>query len=298
MLQKKSKDVKFIIYQALYIFVVCVVAIKGANLDLAQVVEDDGKPKVVMTPEEMDSIQQRLQYSVIVDTNHFVVVPKELLAENEKLQQIVQNMPRIDLNQYVLKSEVPKIEEKVEDKIEDTKVKDEILVGSLTLYQYHDNVINNRGNIPLVVQGVTIPPHSSKTVRLGGESSIVLQSGSVSKTIGVLENKKPQISINRMTTMNEETRVSTLQSVTCFRVTINDDFVEQLDVKFSGGITVSQRDASTFDVRLNFFGSRQAFDTYTDNRESPYSVGFTVTVTDRIAGHKQTGQNSFIFGEW
>jgi len=29
---KKQRDVKFIIYQSLYIFVVCVIAIKGANL--------------------------------------------------------------------------------------------------------------------------------------------------------------------------------------------------------------------------------------------------------------------------
>jgi len=46
---KKNKDVKFIIYQSLYIFVVCVIAIKGANLDLVKVLEDDGTPKAHIT---------------------------------------------------------------------------------------------------------------------------------------------------------------------------------------------------------------------------------------------------------
>jgi hypothetical protein len=49
---------------------------------------------------------------------------------------------------------------------------------------------------------------------------------------------------------------------------------------------------------MNAFGSRSAFDNFTDNKDAPYSVGFTVTVTDKIAGHKITGQNSFSFGEW
>jgi hypothetical protein len=36
---KKQNDIKFIIYQSLYIFLVCVVAIKGANIDLVEVEE-------------------------------------------------------------------------------------------------------------------------------------------------------------------------------------------------------------------------------------------------------------------
>ncbi|NOS84690.1 MAG: hypothetical protein HOP31_06075, partial [Ignavibacteria bacterium] len=55
---KKQKDVKFIIYQALYIFVVCVIAIKGANLDLTQVVEDDGKPKVFLSPDSLQKLYE------------------------------------------------------------------------------------------------------------------------------------------------------------------------------------------------------------------------------------------------
>ena len=86
---KKQKDVKFIIYQALYIFVVCVIAIKGANLDLTQVVEDDGKPKVTMTQNEIDSILALLKIAIIVDTNRFALVDKNLLVDNEKMRELV-----------------------------------------------------------------------------------------------------------------------------------------------------------------------------------------------------------------
>ena len=55
---KKNKDVKFIIYQSLYIFVVCVIAIKGANLDLVKVLEDYGTPKAHITE---DSLQKLLE---------------------------------------------------------------------------------------------------------------------------------------------------------------------------------------------------------------------------------------------
>src|SRR5512138_413158 len=100
---KKARDVKFIIYQSLYIFVVCVVAIKGANLNLTQVVEDDGRPKPQITMDSLEKLYEVLKLSVIVDTTRFVVVPKELLEQNERLQQIVQNMPKIDLNMYMPK---------------------------------------------------------------------------------------------------------------------------------------------------------------------------------------------------
>ena len=104
--------------------------------------------------------------------------------------------------------------------------------------------------------------------------------------------------MQRVASMGEETRVSQLQSSVCYRVTVSDDFPGQLDVKFNGPVTVKTVGSGVYDVTMNAFSSRSAFDNFTDNKESPYSVGFTVSVSDNIAGHKITGQNSFIFGEW
>jgi hypothetical protein len=87
---RKQKDVKFIIYQALYIFVVCVIAIKGANLDLTQVVEDDGKPKVFLSPDSLQKLYEIIKKSIIVDTNLYVIIKKSDLEKmDDKIKQLV-----------------------------------------------------------------------------------------------------------------------------------------------------------------------------------------------------------------
>jgi hypothetical protein len=297
---KKSRDVKFIIYQSLYIFVVCVVAIKGANLNLTQVVEDDGTPKPQISMDSLENLYKLVQKMVLVDTNYFVIVDKNLLKENEKLKMIVENMPKIDISNYIPKTELEKYElkkEKPEEKEEPSEMQ-EIRIGQISLTQYTLNTLNNPYDVPLEVVGITtIPPKSTKTFETGGQSSVVIRAGSSSKTIELKPNQKPKINFQRIASMGEDTRVTSLQSSVCYRVTIDDDFPGQLDIKFTGPITVRQQ-GTTYDITMNAFSSKAAFDNFTDNKDSPYSLGFTVTVTDKIAGHKITGQNSFIFGEW
>ena len=300
---KKKGDVKFIIYQSLYIFVVCVIAIKGANLDLKQVVEDDGSVKPKITQDSLEKLYDLMQRMVMVDTNYFVIVDKKLLLENEKLRMIVENMPKIDISSYMPRSELEKYELKKEKTPEELKKEEpsemqEIRIGSIKMTQYTMNTLNNPYDVPLEVVGITtIPPKSTKTFETGGQSSVVIKVGSSSKTVELSANQKPKIGFQRMTSMGEETRVSTLQSTVCYRVTVDDDFPGQLDVKFTGPVSVKQQ-GNAYDITLNGFSSKAAFDNFTDGKESPYSLGFTVSVTDKIAGHKITGQNSFIFGEW
>ncbi len=297
---RKQKDVKFIIYQSLYIFVVCVVAIKGANLNLTQVVEDDGTPKPQITMDSLEKLYEVLKLSVMVDTSRFVIVPKELLKENERLQQLVQNMPPIvDMSQYVLKTQVPDVQKPpdIQKQEEPNETKD-IRIGSIKMTQYTMNTLNNPYDIPLEVVGITtIPPKSTKTFETGGQSSVVIKVGSSTKTIELSPNQKPKINFQRLASMGEDAKVTNLQRTVCYRVTIDDDFPGQLDVKFTGPVTVKQQGTS-YDVTLNAFTSKAAFDNFTDGKDSPYSLGFTVTVTDKIAGHKITGQNTFIFGDW
>src|SRR5436853_5540583 len=94
---KRKNDIKFIIYQSLYIFVVCVIAIKGANLDLTQVVEDDGKPKAIISPDSLLKLYEIIKKSIIVDTSLYVIISKEDLAKMDvKVRDFVlqnQNQP-------------------------------------------------------------------------------------------------------------------------------------------------------------------------------------------------------------
>ena len=303
---KKQKDVKFIIYQALYIFVVCVIAIKGANLDLTQVVEDDGKPKVFLSPDSLQKLYEIIKKSIIVDTNLYVIIKKEDLEKmDDKIKQLVVN----PMNVQVSSSQVstfttnnPQIKEQPEIKKEEEKdpgEMKEIRIGNIQLTQFTNNTLNNPYDTPLEVEGITsIPPKSSKTFQTGGQSTVTIRVGNQTKTIELKPNEKPKINMQRVASMGEETRVTQLQSSVCFRVTISDDFPGQLDVKFNGPATVKTVGSGVYDVTMNAFGSRSAFDNFTDGKDSPYSVGFTVSVSDNIAGHKITGQNSFIFGEW
>jgi hypothetical protein len=300
---RRNKDVKFIIYQALYIFVICVVAMKGANLDLTQVVEDDGKPKVFLSPDSLQKLYEIIKKSIIVDTNLYVIIKKEDLEKmDDKIKQLVVNPSNVTVSTTpVFTTNNPLVEkqpEVVEEK-KDPGEMQEIRIGNIQLTQYTLNTLNNPYDTPLEVVGITsIPPKSSKTFQTGGQSTLIIKVGNQSKTVELKDNEKPKISMQRVASMGEDTRATYLQSSTCYRVTIDDDFPGQLDIKFNGPVTVKTQSATTFDVTMNAFGSKSAFDNFTDNKDSPYSVGFTVSVTDKIAGHKITGQNSFIFGEW
>ncbi len=299
---KKNKDVKFIIYQALYIFVVCVVAIKGANLDLTEVIEDD-PTRARISEDSLQKLLEILRRSIIVDTSLYVIISK---ADLEKLDDKIKDLvikvqpqltvstttPFTTTNPLVVKPPDVKIEER------DPGEMKEIRIGAISLTQFTINTLNNPYDEPLVIEGITtIPPKSSKSFETGGQNSVVIRVGSQTKTVELKPNEKPKIGFARVSTMGEDTRATQLQSTVCYRVTISDDFPGQLDVKFSGPISVKQQ-GNTYDVTMNFFGSKSTYDNYTENKESPYSVGFTVSVTDKIAGHKVTGQNSFIFGEY
>jgi hypothetical protein len=170
--------------------------------------------------------------------------------------------------------------------------------NKLNLTQYTAISVNNPFDASMEFAGKNIAPKSAASITLGGESSQIMKVGTSSATISVKPNQKPQISFSRMTTMNDETKVTALQRTTCYRVTITDDFPDQLEVKFSNGVTVKEVGKKVYDVTMNAFGSRAAFDNYTSNRNSPYSLGFTVTITDKIAKHIVTGQQQFVFGDW
>lgn len=297
---KKSKDIKFVIYQALYIFVVCVLAIKGADLTLTQVIEDDGKPKVILTPEKMDSIQKLLDKSIIVDTNRFAIVDKDLLKEDDKMKELVTQTLVNTGGSFVSNDKVIDPPVIVEKPIEITKTveKDDIVIGNIDLFQYHVNIVPNQGDNPITIAGVTIPAHSTGKVTLGGESTVTITAGKNSKTVNVKENIKPKISINRISEMGANVKATNLQRNVGFRVTINDDFPEQLEVSFNGPVTVKDKGKGVYDITMNFFSSREAFDRFTENKEAPYSVGFNVNVTDKLSGHKMTGQQSFSFEDY
>jgi hypothetical protein len=297
---KKKNDVKFIIYQALYIFVICVIAVKGASIDLAEV-----ELKKIIDPGW-----------TYVDTSNKILIDKDELSK----------MIKFDSSQYLIVSKAsykpdpnnPPVNiaglgpiqtpTTMNDPFQNTTKEPEQkhdpgstplpVLGNLQLGQYHDNPVTNKNGYDITVKGVTIPAYSTKTIRIEGDASVIVNYPGGSTTIGTTPNKKPEIKIQPITPMGENARASQLQRTTCFRVTISDDFADQLEVKFSGPVSVIQKDKSTYDITMNFFPSSEAFKNFADNRESPYHVGFNVIVKDKIAPHSVTSQQEFTFGDW
>ena len=105
--------------------------------------------------------------------------------------------------------------------------------------------------------------------------------------------------MQRLVQAGEEVSIRSLQSTVGYRVTLSDDFPGQLDVNFSGPVTVKQSGPLVYDITLNFLSSKSAFDNFTENREAPYSVSFQVIVKDKIATQQSVSQSGvFQFGEW
>ncbi len=305
---KQKRDVKFIIYQSLYIFIICIIAMKGAdiNLDAVEIkrmidpgyVYIDTSGKVLI---DRDKANKLIEFD---STRYIVISRDEYNKDPDKFAGLIINNP----------GSIGSIIDPTQPPIDNTtKIPDEtknLNPGSQSIQikfpsnfvQFRQNSINNPNNTEMKVatsSGTTvIPANSSNSITIMGDNTITLSAGGYTETFNVKENKKPQVSFQRITTMNDETKVTTLQRNVCYRVTVQDDYPDQLEVKINGPVTFKQVSDNTFDITMNAFGSISAFNNFTQDKSSPYSVGFTVSITDKISGHKITGQQSFVFGEW
>lgn len=309
---KKHSDVKFIIYQVLYIFVVCVIALKGANIDLSEVIS---KEKVVEKSYAdslkafLDSlIKLGLVPEIKFDTNRKFENIEELRQQLAQMKQqlvVVQTNPNFQVDQTRPNIEVQKEkEEKTPEEKKEENLDDISPLKVQTLTQYTSNTISNRGNQTLDLVGsdgsviASIPPGGTKTFTLGGQTSVTYRMGNQSKTGATKENQKPKVSLQRLAATGENVSVRSIQSTVGYRVSITDDYPGQLEVKFTGPVTVKQSGDNTYDITLNFLGSKSSYDNFTDNKDAPYTVSFQVIVKDKIAGHSLTQTGVFQFGEW
>jgi hypothetical protein len=313
---KKSRDVKFVIYQVLYIFVVAVLALKGANLDLQEVIS---KEKVI-EKSYADSLKKYIDSLLALglvpeinfDTTNKFSTPEELqkkLAEVQQRLVTVQNQisPSMTVTQSspnLMTSNNPEVQQQEEIKKQEEQIPTENITDAVVkvpqgFTQFTTTTISNSNSAPMEVVGHgTIPPGGSKQFTLGGEGSLTFKVGGVTKSVPVKENGKPKISLQRLVPAGEEISVRKVQSTVGYRVTISDDFPGNLSVNFNGPVSVKQAGENTYDVTLNFINSKTAFDNFTEGKDAPYTVSFQVTVADKLAGHslKQTGV--FQFGEW
>lgn len=301
---KEKKDVKFIIYQMLYVFVICVIALKGANLDLQEVIAKED----VVEKAYADSLRAYLDSLLALGLVPKITFDPEQKFNIEELQKQLKEYKNNFTSNYTSTGNTEEnktidIKDKPEE--QESKKPDELVVLKVqTLNQYTNNTITNYGNQTLNIIGsdgstlASIPAGSSKTFILHGQTSVTYKQGDQSKTVSTKKNEVPNITLQSLAPSGEDVSIRKIQSTTGYRITIQDDFPEQLSVDFTGPVSIKQSGPLTYDVTLNFLGSKSAFDRYTDNKESPYSVNFRVTIKDKITGYSIQRVGTFTFGEW
>lgn len=313
---RKERDSKFIIYQVLYIFVITVLALKGADLDLNRVVLKDE----VVNKAVRDSLMVILDSLTSSGIKFDVKVEESALKENEQLKDRLAslNTKMKDLADKVKQTPPP---EKPEEKpvVKEQEILQSPISLKQTFIQYTWNKAKNSGSVPTAIYDpkdmsnplVIIPPGQEKTFNLTNQSEVITKYGSQSDRIKVVPNRPPEIKIERATTkMNSsDIYVQDLQRITVFTVKITDERPEQLKVSWSGPIAVSgpYKDSQgnpVYNVSLKIASTESKFDEWLDKfgnlRESDgrYKVNFFCTVVDERSKDRVQVGDSFYFTDF
>jgi hypothetical protein len=313
---KRNRDSKFIIYQVLYIFVITVLALKGADLNLSRVVaEEESVDKAVR-----DSLVTLLDSLYALGLNFSIEIDPNIEVENVELKQKLASLNKQVQTLSERVKEVPPEEEKPEEKIiEEQKLLQMPISLKQTFIQQTWNKAKNTGSVPTYIYDpknmnkplATIPPGEEKTFDLTDQSEVVVKFGSQEERVKVVNNRPPEVKIEKVTTKMSGSNiyVRDLQRITVFTVSIIDERPEQLKVAYSGPISVTgpvkdSKGNSVYNVSLNLASNENRFDdwldTYGDLRdpEGRYKASFFFTVTDERSKDRVQVGDSFIFTDF
>lgn len=311
---RKNNDSKFIIYQVLYIFVITVLALKGAELDLRRVVSTDNVVDVSVRDSLkslIDSLyMQGLKFNIKLDEKvENEALKEKLVMMNKQLSSLTTKLNEIPPDIRV---------EKEPEVLENTKMQSPISV-SQTFIQNTWNEVRNNSNVPTIIYDVrntsspivTIQAGEKRRFDLTDQTELVIKFGSQEERVQVSPNRLPEIKIERVTTkMNSgDIYVKDLQRITAFTVTIFDERPEQLKVTHTGPISVSGpfKDAKgnpIYNVSLNLAPNDAKFEEWIDKNSSlrepdgRYKANFFFTVVDERTKDRVQVGDSFFFTDY
>ena len=310
---RRSRDAKFIIYQVLYIFVITVLALKGAEINLGEVVK---KENVVQKSVRdslinvVDSLSKLgLKFNIEVDPN--VIIENKILKD--KLTNL--NTQVASLTSKI--SIMPKPDKK--ENIQKTKTNiPSPFSTSKSFLQFASNIGENQSNISVEIRDpksnsliVTIPPNGSKAFELTDQSEVLLQYGGQEEIVKVKNNLPPEIMIEKVTTKMDKSNiyVNDLQRSTCFNVRVSDERLDQIKINYSGPISVAKprkdkKGDLIYTVSLNLVGNEDKFYDWIDknnmeeDREGRYKVNFFFSAYDKKSKQKVEVGDSFFFTDF
>jgi ribosomal protein L25 (general stress protein Ctc) len=311
----KNRDSKFVIYQVLYIFVITVLALKGADLDLRRVaLEEDTVQKEVR-----DSLMAVLDSLYALGIDFSIKIDPNVVVENEQMRE---QLAALNKKLETLKDFVPPPKEdeiKKEEIVEEQTLLQSPISAKQTYIQHTWNIARNTGTVPANIYDprnmnnpiAVVPAGQEKKFDLTDQTEVIIKFGSQEERIKVLPNKAPEIKIERVTTkMNSaDIYVKDLQRITAFKVTIIDQRPDQLKVTYAGPISVSgpTKDSNgnlIYNVSLKIASTENAFDSWLDKngnlRESDgrYKVNFFFTAVDERSKDRVQVGDSFFFTEF
>ena len=310
---RRNRDAKFVIYQVLYIFVVTVLALKGAEINLGEVVDKDNVVEKSVRDSlinVVDSLSELgLKFNIEVDTN----AAKENIILKEKLSKL--NTQVASLSSKV--REIPKLKKEVKkEKIEPNLPSP--FSTNQTFLQYASNLAENKGDFPVTIYDpntkseiANIPPKGSKKFELADQSEVVLKYGYQEEIIKVKPNLPPEIIIEKVTSKMDKSDiyVKELQRTTCFNVTVKDERLEQINISNSGPISVTgprkdKKGNSVYTVSLNIASNEDRFNEWADRNDhlvdsdGRYKANFFFTAYDSKSKQKVEVGESFYFTEF
>lgn len=310
---RRNRDAKFVIYQVLYIFVITVLALKGAEINLGEVVDKEN----VVEKSVRDSLIQvvdslsllGLKFNIEVDTN----VAAENLILKSKLSQM--NTQMASLTKRV--NEQPK-KEIIKSKIISSKKLPSPFSTNQTFLKYATNLAENKGDFSVNIVDpntntilVNIPPKTKKEFELGNQSEVILKFGSQEERIVVKNNLPPEIKIEKVTTkMNKsDIYVKELQRSTSFNVIVSDERLEQIKITNSGAISVAgprknNKGQLVYNVSLMLATNEDRFNDWVDRNDRSvdsdgrYKTNFFFTAYDKKSKQRVEVGESFYFTEF
>ena len=310
---RRSRDAKFIIYQVLYIFVITVLALKGAEINLGEVVK---KENVVQKSVRdslinvVDSLSKLgLKFNIEVDPN--------VITENKILKDKLTNLNTQVASLTSKISIMPKPDKK--ENIQKTKTNiPSPFSTSKSFLQFASNTGENQSNISVEIRDpksnsliVTIPPNGSKAFELTDQSEVLLQYGGQEEIVKVKNNLPPEIMIEKVTTKMDKSNiyVNDLQRSTCFNVRVSDERLDQIKINYSGPISVAKprkdkKGDLIYIVSLNLVGNEDKFYDWIDknnmeeDREGRYKVNFFFSAYDKKSKQKVEVGDSFFFTDF
>ncbi len=305
-MSKHNRDVKFIIYQVLYIFVIVIITMKGADINLEKVLTAEDAVKKTYADSLKKYIDSMLALGLVpkieLDSLRNIADLKNFVAP------VIPQMPVTGVliqpgNVQISQEDYNRLKEKDKEEVKQEIPNNEnIVLPTVPLVQFTKNSLKNNGSSDLQVLGdgtllATIAPGQTGTFQVMGQKTVTYKQGGQSRNVNTRENAKPEVNIQQFKAGSEDASLRELQSIIGFRVTIKDDY-PQYKVTISGPVKFEDKGNGVYDIKLFYAGSKSEFEARTANMSAPFRASFNVTVKDEIAGHTVSRSGQYTFGDW